>query len=680
MKKQVSGFAVTVPLPPGTHYYKFIVDGVHWYYDVLKEHLQDSDGNTNNVIYVSAPGAQSKQADGSSQKPVTSQQDNPKKQQKQQPQEHNKQKEHNKQPQQPKAKAPQQAKPKATPPPKDSTPKDERALLEEQLTKLKQETDQLRGEIQQAKSKKFYDWTLRQRTTISDILSRPDRGEALIGSSVGVAGWIKTIRLQARDTVAFVKVNDGSTWQEIQVVIPNQVQAFSHILDHTACIGASVYVLGEVKLSLGKEQKVEILASDMILLGPSDAEKFPIAKASLSLEYLREVGHMRPRANVIAAVTKVRNSLAYATHLFFQESGFLYVNTPLITAADCEGAGELFQVTSLLKTAQEDPTKIPAAKDGKILYENDFFKKKTFLTVSGQLNAEIYACALGSVYTFGPTFRAEDSHTARHLAEFWMIEPEIAFADLEEDMNVAEQYVKFCLSYVLKKHDLELQFLEQYEQKGDEAEQQQQQKQQGQGQKGKKQEPKGKGAPKQEPKESKGFRDYPLRQRLQAIVKADFARITYTEAIDILLKSNVTFERKVEWGLDLGSEHEKWLAEVHFRRPVIVRNYPKKIKAFYMRENEDGKTVAAMDMLVPGVGELIGGSQREERLDILADKLRSNGLDPETYSWYLDLRRYGSVPHSGFGLGFERLVCFTTGMENIREAIPFPRFPGHADF
>jgi len=316
--------------------------------------------------------------------------------------------------------------------------------------------------------------------------------------------------------------------------------------------------------------------------------------------------------------------------------------------------------------------KIPKLPNGKIDYSRDFFKKPAFLTVSGQLNAEIYACALGNVYTFGPTFRAEDSNTARHLAEFWMIEPEMAFADLTENMNVAEQFIKFVLNYAMEKHPQEMEYLEEYELQAMEERKkltELENKGQNKGQKGGK-----------KVKDVRGFRLQKLRERIQHVIKSDFARITYTEAIEILQKSDQEFEKQVEWGIDLGSEHERWMAEEHFKKPVIVRNYPKEIKAFYMRLNDDGKTVAAMDVLVPGVGELIGGSQREERVDVLEKRIVDSNLDVSTYSWYLDLRRFGSVPHSGFGAGFERLVCYTTGMENIREVIPFPRWPGHADF
>jgi len=391
------------------------------------------------------------------------------------------------------------------------------------------------------------------------------------------------------------------------------------------------------------------------------------------VEFLRTVGHLRPRTQLINAVTKVRNALAFGTHLFFQNKGYMYVHTPLITGSDCEGAGEMFQVTTLFSKSKDVITDIPKTKEGKIDYSEDFFKRPAFLTVSGQLNGEIYACALGSIYTFGPTFRAENSFTARHLAEFWMIEPEIAFADIIENMNVAEHYVRFVLKYAMEKCPDELKFLEDYEKKFLEERKKEEDdatKQEG-AEKDKK----------KKQKDIRGFRLQPLRERLQHVAESDFARITYTEAIEILIAAkDKKFDVQPSWGIDLGSEHERWMAEEYFKKPVIVRNYPKGIKAFYMRQNEDGKTVAAMDVLVPGVGELIGGSQREERLEVLLERITEMKLDAQSYTWYLDLRRFGSVVHSGFGLGFERLVCYATGVENIREAIPFPRWPGHTEY
>jgi len=541
--------------------------------------------------------------------------------------------------------------------------------LKAKLAAVTAEKNALQDELAKVRASSVGDWTLRQRTPLSSIFSRPDKGSGLVDNTIGVAGWIKSVRLQGKNTFAFVTVNDGSSWEDIQIIVDKIVPGFSLIEEHKASLAASVFVLGKVVASSGKGQKIELRAIEFRLLGPSD-DSYPISKKAHSIEFLRSAGQFRARTTVIGSVTKIRNSLAYATHLYFQSNGYLYINTPIITASDCEGAGEMFQITTLLKDSQDNLDKIVKLPNGKVDYSADFFKKPAYLTVSGQLNAEIYACALGSVYTFGPTFRAEDSNTARHLAEFWMIEPEIAFADLFENMNIAEQYIKFVLRYVIEKHPHELEYLEEYEQK--ELDERAKASTTPADQKG--------GKKTKATKDIRGFRLQKLRERLNHVVNSDFARITYTEAIEILLKTDHPFEKKVEWGIDLGSEHERWMAEEHFKRPVIVRNYPREIKAFYMRLNEDQKTVAAMDVLVPGVGELIGGSQREERLEVLLERIKQAGLDPETYSWYLDLRRYGSVPHSGFGLGFERLVCYTTGMENIREAIPFPRWPGHAEF
>ncbi|MEI6532085.1 MAG: asparagine--tRNA ligase, partial [Chlamydiota bacterium] len=359
------------------------------------------------------------------------------------------------------------------------------------------------------------------------------------------------------------------------------------------------------------------------IIGLADPESYPLQKKRHSFEFLRTIAHLRPRTNTQGAVARIRNALAYATHRFFQERGFLYVHTPIITASDCEGAGQMFRVSTLA----------PGEKD----FSKDFFNKEAYLTVSGQLNGEAFATALSDIYTFGPTFRAENSHTSRHLAEFWMIEPEMAFADLKDNMDLAEAYLKFTLRHLLEEHREDLQFFDDFIEKG-------------------------------------------LISRLENVVSHDFIRLAYTEAVEILKRSPKSFEFPVEWGADLQSEHERYLAEEHFKKPVILTDYPKDIKSFYMRQNADGKTVAAMDVLVPKIGEIIGGSQREERLDVLQNRLRESNLPEESYWWYLDLRRFGSVPHSGFGAGFERLVLFATGMENIRDIIPFPRSPGHADF
>jgi len=389
--------------------------------------------------------------------------------------------------------------------------------------------------------------------------------------------------------------------------------------------------------SPGKNQLVELQSKKIEVLGECEAGKYPLAKGRQELEYLRTIAHLRPRTNTIGAVTRVRNALAFATHLFFLWKGYVYIHTPIITGSDCEGAGEMFQITTLLNGLQF-PKDIPQVKEtGKIDYSSEFFGHPTYMTVSGQLNGEIYACSMSNIYTFGPTFRAEVSHTPRHLAEFWMIEPEIAFADLEENMQIAEDYLKFCVKYAMDTCPEDMDFFNKFIEKG-------------------------------------------LIERLQNVLSSPFERITYTQAIDILIKSGQKFEKAVSWGLDLASEHERYITEKVFKKPTIITDYPKEFKSFYMRMNEDGKTVAAMDILVPKIGEIIGGSQREERLDRLEKRIEELKLAKENYSWYLDLRRYGSVPHSGFGLGFERLVLFTTGIENIRDVIPFPRFPGHAEF
>lgn len=451
---------------------------------------------------------------------------------------------------------------------------------------------------------------------------------AAIGKTITVKGWIKTVR-QAKNCT-FVAINDGSTFNSLQIVIDPQMADYATIIGQLTT-GAAIAVEGTVVQSPGKEQAFELQAKTITILGTCDATEYPLQKKQHSLEFLRTIAHLRPRTNTIGAVMRVRNTLAYATHQFFQGRGFLYLNTPIITGADCEGAGEMFQVTTL------DVTNPPKTATGAIDYSKDYFGKPTYLTVSGQLNGECYACALSDIYTFGPTFRGENSNTARHLAEFWMIEPEMAFADIYDNMECAESYVKFCLSAVLEKNQDDLAFFEEYISKG-------------------------------------------IIARLEHILKEPFERVTYTDAITILQQATKKFEFPVAWGIDLQSEHERYLVEEHFKKPVILYNYPEKIKAFYMRNNEDGKTVAAMDVLVTGIGELIGGSQREERYDMLVQKMARFGLEPKDYWWYLDLRRYGSVPHAGFGLGFERLVRLATGMENIRDVIPFPRFPGNAEF
>jgi len=559
--------------------------------------------------------------------------------------------------------------------------------MEQTLEQVIAERDQLRKELAELKASQQpslptlpedkKECTYKHRTPLR-VLFGNDQGVSFIGKSVCVAGWVRTVRVQGHNTFAFIKISDGSVITELQAVIQNTVPGWDQVESHGVTISASVFLVGDVIKSLGKGQAIELSVTELRLCGGSNAIEYPLAAKAHSVEFLREMGHLRPRTQLISSISRVRNALAYATHRYFQGLGFFYVHTPIITASDCEGAGEMFQISTMLLN-KEKIDGIPHTSDGKIDYSQDFFKRPAYLTVSGQLNAEIYACSMGSVYTFGPTFRAEDSHTARHLAEFWMIEPEIAFADLFENMEVAEGYVKYTLKYVMETCSEELAWLEAYEKqvlldKKKEAAELLKKEEADRKSKGE--------APQKKKKlpDIRGFKATPLRERLQAVAESNFARVTYTDAIEILLKSDVEFEETPFWGIDMGSEHEKWLAETYFKRPTIVYNYPKTFKAFYMRANEDGKTVAAMDILVPGVGELIGGSQREERMDVLLKMLEEKGLEKENYKWYLDLRKYGSVVHSGFGLGFERLVCYATGIENIREVIPFPRWPGHAEF
>ncbi|MCH9611968.1 MAG: Asparagine--tRNA ligase [Chlamydiia bacterium] len=442
----------------------------------------------------------------------------------------------------------------------------------------------------------------------------------LVDTSVKISGWIKTIRKQK--SFSFAEINDGSCLSNLQIIINDTLDNYEALVDSLST-GASVEVEGVVVKSPGGKQAVEIQASSIALIG-SCPEDYPLQKKRHSFEFLRTIAHLRPRTNSIGAVARVRSKLAYATHTFFNNRGFLYVHTPIITASDCEGAGELFRVTTLEETN--------FTKD-----QEDFFATRAYLTVSGQLNAETYACGLGNVYTFGPTFRAENSNTSRHLAEFWMIEPEMAFCDLIQDMQVAEDYIKFMIQTVMDECQEDIEFFDRFVEKG-------------------------------------------LIDKLTLTLNSTFERVSYTDAIEILKQSNKKFEFSYEWGENLQSEHERYLAEEHFNKPVIVYDYPKSLKPFYMRANDDGKTVAAMDVLIPGIGELIGGSQREERLDIIEQNLKEHDLDPAVYGWYTDLRKYGSVPHAGFGLGFERMVLYCTGMENIRDVIPFPRTPDHCEF
>jgi asparaginyl-tRNA synthetase len=465
------------------------------------------------------------------------------------------------------------------------------------------------------------------RTKIKQLLQAP-KG-TYEEQKVSVCGWIKTARTQKNFT--FLEINDGSCFANLQIVCDNSLPFYEKLVVECTT-GASIAVEGKAVASPGQKQSIEIQASAIRILGTCDSATYPLQKKHHSPEFLREIAHLRPRTNTQGALLRVRNALAFATHEFFQSQGFLYVHTPIITGSDCEGAGAMFQVTTI------DPEKASRLPDGKIDYSKDFFGQKTYLTVSGQLNGEALACALSDVYTFGPTFRAENSNTSRHLAEFWMIEPEMAFAELKDDMIIAEKYIKYLVEKALDRCAEDLKFFDKYIEPG-------------------------------------------LIERLTKIAQnSAFEHITYTDAVSILKKAKKAFVYPVEWGCDLQSEHERYLTEEHFNGPVIVTDYPAKIKAFYMKLNEDGKTVAAMDVLVPKVGELIGGSQREDRLIELENKIVAMGFKKEDYSWYLDLRKYGSVPHAGFGAGFERLVQFITGMENIRDVISFPRFPGHATF
>jgi len=468
------------------------------------------------------------------------------------------------------------------------------------------------------------------------------------GSTVDVRGWVRTKR-ESKGGFAFLEVNDGSCFANVQVVVDGKLPGYEAWIKEIST-GASVAIVGEVVESPGKGQRVEVRANEVRVLGTADAATYPLQKKGHSFEFLREKAHLRPRTNTFGAMARVRNALCDAIHRFFQDRGFLYVHTPIITTSDCEGAGQLFQVTTLdlAKLAMTAPElKLPGSVPGTtddfrsannvVDYSHDFFGKKAGLTVSGQLEAEIFACAVGDVYTFGPTFRAENSNTTRHLSEFWMVEPEMPFYELEDDMDLAESFVRTIIKDVLQRCPDDLAFFNE----------------------------------RIEPT---------LLESLQHIVEHDFIRLTYTDAIEILLKSGQTFEYPVSWGTDLQSEHERYLTEQHFKQPVILTDYPREIKSFYMRCNDDGKTVRAMDVLVPRIGEIIGGSQREERHDVLVSRMQECDLNPADYWWYLELRQYGTVPHAGFGLGLERTLQLMTGMQNIRDCIPFPRAPKTADF
>ncbi|QSX32021.1 asparagine--tRNA ligase [Shewanella avicenniae] len=456
------------------------------------------------------------------------------------------------------------------------------------------------------------------------------KGEHPVGSEVTVRGWVRT-RRDSKAGISFLAIYDGSCFDPIQGVVPNSLPNYNDEVLHLTA-GCSVVVTGEVVESPGAGQDFELQVTQVEVAGwVEDPDTYPMAAKRHSVEHLRELAHLRPRTNLIGAVMRVRNCLSQAIHRFYHENGFIWVATPLITASDCEGAGEMFRVSTL------DMENLPRTDAGKVDYDKDFFGKEAFLTVSGQLNGETYACALSKIYTFGPTFRAENSNTSRHLAEFWMVEPEVAFAELNDVAALAEGMLKYCFNAVLQERMDDLQFFEQRV-------------------------------------------DKTVIERLKNFVDSDFAQVDYTDAVEILKNCDKQFEFPVEWGIDLQSEHERYLAEEHFKAPVVVKNYPKDIKAFYMRLNEDGKTVAAMDVLAPGIGEIIGGSQREERLDVLDARMAEMDLNPEDYWWYRDLRRYGTVPHAGFGLGFERLVSYVTGVNNIRDVIPFPRAPRTANF
>ncbi|KMT21127.1 asparagine--tRNA ligase [Clostridium cylindrosporum] len=450
--------------------------------------------------------------------------------------------------------------------------------------------------------------------------------ESYLGKDVKISGWVRTIR--DSKSFGFIEINDGSFFKNVQVVIDDTLENFKEVTKFP--ISSSIEVVGVVVETPGTKQPFEIKATSVNIVGNSDSD-YPLQKKRHTVEYLRSIAHLRPRSNLFSAVFRVRSLAAYAIHKFFNEKNFVYVHTPIITGSDCEGAGEMFRLTTL------DILNTPKTEDGKIDFSEDFFGKEANLTVSGQLNGEAYALAFRNIYTFGPTFRAENSNTARHAAEFWMIEPEISFADLSDNMELAEEMIKYIINYCLENAPEEMEFFNSFVDKG-------------------------------------------LFERLENVVSSDFAKITYTEAIDILLKSGEKFEYPVEWGIDLQTEHERYITEKVFKKPVFVSDYPKDIKAFYMRINEDNKTVAAMDLLVPGVGEIIGGSQREERLDVLEARIEELGLNKEDYWWYLDLRKYGETKHSGFGLGFERIIMYMTGVSNIRDVIPFPRTTGQAEF
>ena len=459
--------------------------------------------------------------------------------------------------------------------------------------------------------------------TVRELYKHPDQ---YMDQEITIGGWVRSLR--DSKSFGFIVISDGTYFEPLQAVYHDTLENFQQV--SRLSVGTAVIVKGTLVATPQAKQPFEIQATEVTVEGAS-ASDYPLQKKRHSFEYLRTISHLRPRTNTFQAVFRVRSLIAYAIHQYFQEKDFVYVHTPLITGSDCEGAGEMFQVTTM------DLNNIPKNEDGTVDYKQDFFGKPTNLTVSGQLNAETYAMAFRNVYTFGPTFRAENSNTTRHAAEFWMIEPEMAFADLDDDMRVAEGMLKYVIKYVLEHAPEEMNFFNNFVDKG-------------------------------------------LLDRLNNVLNSEFGRITYTEAVELLMKHNDKFDYKVSWGCDLQTEHERYLTEEIFKKPVFVTDYPKEIKAFYMRQNDDRETVAAMDVLVPRIGELIGGSQREERLDVLESRIREMNQDPANYWWYLDLRRFGSVPHSGFGMGFERLVMMLTGISNIRDALPFPRTPGSLEF
>ena len=460
-----------------------------------------------------------------------------------------------------------------------------------------------------------------KRKRVAQLLSETPGVEVL------AKGWVRTKR--GNKNVAFIALNDGSTVNNIQVVC--DVAVISEDVLKGITTGACIAVKGDLVESMGKGQSVEIQAKEIEVYGTADAETYPLQKKGHSMEFLREIAHLRPRTNTFGCVLRIRHAMAFAIHKYFNDRGFCYLHTPLITASDCEGAGAMFQVTTM------DLNNIPKTETGEVDFSGDFFGRQTALTVSGQLEGELGAMALGQIYTFGPTFRAENSNTPRHLAEFWMVEPEMAFFEIQDNMDLAEDFIKYCVKYALDNCMDDLKFLN-------------------------------------------DMFDKELISRLESVINTEFVRLTYTEGVDILLKSGEKFEFPVAWGIDLQSEHERYLVEKHFKKPVILTDYPKDIKAFYMKQNEDGKTVRAMDVLFPKIGEIIGGSQREESFEKLQARIDELGMDTTNLWWYMDTRRFGTAPHSGFGLGFERLLLFVTGMQNIRDVIPFPRTPKSAEF